>query len=378
MSKIKYLTSIKCVIHILILSGISIPVFALSNSCEYTGPPAPLKGSMIAEEVRVMTMNVWGQTGPGEGGSDTKCEARLNYIGKKIANSQPAFNIVGLTEVHPDYAVATCDGKALVKGIQINGEYKKNKARWGHPEASWDENIGPDYDGGTSLFSTSEFDWKPYKEHVHQYPQDEGWRTAHGFIFSRIRINSEASIDVYVTHIHSNCDQQCRYNELKELAEGIHDRSANSGFPVLVMGDFNIRGPNPTAKECDNYKGYGDIMDLLRNPRDLWLEAHPNQAGTTYPTTKNKRIDYIFSLTDPYFTNSPYELVLSDPDDLNTFQWQMPGYYSLEYNPIEVIGSQSFKKWNEGPFRVSDHAGIDAMLEVRQRVSLAAILLTIF
>jgi hypothetical protein len=171
-------------------------------------------------------------------------------------------------------------------------------------------------------------------------------------------------IDVYVTHLyskgdgHNACDQQCRYGQLQQLARGIHERSANSGNPVLVMGDFNIGGPNPTASQCNGNPGYGDIMDVLRNPRDIWLEAHPNKSGTTHVGKTPQRIDFMFVLTDPYFTNSTRQLVLRDPAAVRLVDWQMPGYH--------VPAMASGPRWIEGPFDVSDHVGIEAMLEVQQ------------
>ncbi|HFD11417.1 MAG TPA: hypothetical protein ENJ32_02945 [Crenotrichaceae bacterium] len=327
---------------------------AVSNSCEYTGPLAPIKGELI-DTVRVMTMNVWGQKEFKE--SDSKCQARLKTIGNNIAITSPRFNIVGLTEVHPDYVGITCDGSKLVDSIQSNGEYIGNKARWGHPETS-----AIAYDGGISLFSTTAYEWHPYEKHVHQYSPKHKSRTAMGFIFATIQLKSGIALDVYVTHIHSttgtvpgtNCNQACKFKELQQLAYGIHERSANSGNPVLVMGDFNIGGPNPTADHCLGNKGYGDIMDVLRNPRDMWLEAHPHIAGSTH---SDERIDFMFFLTDAYFTSSPYELTISNSETVKLIQWKMSGFSK---NLI----------WHQGPFRVSDHFGIEATLEVRKRLGL--------
>jgi len=347
---------------------------AISNSCEYTGPPAPPRGSVIGQ-LRVMTMNVWGQNQD----SERKCEARLRYIGERLANQQTLFDVIGLTEVHPDYVGMTCDGKELVDGLRVNGEYKSNKARWGHPETP-----ALDYDGGTSIFSTSEFDWAPYKDHVERYSPHYQWRTAHGFVFARIPLVREITrpdgrvakdhragmVDVYVTHLYSKgegssrCDQQCRYGQLQQLARGIHERSADSGNPVLVMGDFNIGGPNPTTRTCEGNPGYGDIMDVLRNPRDIWLEAHPNQRGTTEIGDSHKRIDFIFALTDPYFTNSTRQLVISRPESVKLIDWEMPGY-----DVPTVSGLYTTNVWKEGPFPVSDHYGIEATFEVHRPAS---------
>ena len=346
------------------------PAPAISASCDYTGPPAPPRGTPIGK-LRVLAMNVWGQNDD----SETKCQARLRYIGERLANEKPLFDVIGLTEVHPDYAFVTCDGEKLVDGLRVNGQYKGKKARWGHPETS-----ALHYDGGTSLFATSEFDWTPYEEHVERYSPKYQTRTAHGFVFGRIPIVRETTgrdgntaqdhragmVDVYVTHLYSKgsgstaCNQECRYRQLQQLARGIHRRSATSGNPVLVMGDFNIGGPNPTADSCAGNTGYGDIMEVLRNPRDLWLEAHPGRKGTTLVDSP-QRIDYIFLLTDPYFTNSSKELVLASANDVKLIDWQMPGY---SFPP--VAGSLQ-ATWKPGPFAVSDHYGIEATLEVQQR-----------
>lgn len=332
-------------------------VSALSTSCTYTGPPAPVKGEAYTQ-IRILSMNVQGQKPTFE--SEQKCETRLTTIGENIANISPSFDIVGLTEVHPDYAVLTCNGKKLVDAIQSRGEYLGNKARWGHPETSFEE-----YDGGTSLFSRTVFSWSPYERHVHRFTPTLFPRTAHGFIFSRIPLSSGLELDVYVVHIHStsgigntDCNQQCKVNELEQLAEGIHERSANSGNPVLVMGDFNIGGPNPTQSHCEGNTGYGDIMNLLRHPRDVWLEAHPDLTGSTHG---DERIDFMFLLTDPYFTNSPYELVISDPQSVRLINWSMPGF-------------RKRGTWHQGPFKVSDHLGLEATFGIQRRLGWGVLL----
>ncbi len=311
------------------------------QDCSYTGPPEPIKGSPIIGDIRVLAMNVFGQK---DDWGDSYCEKRLKKTGEFIANANPSYNIVGLTEVHPDYVKITCDGNALVKGIQKNGEYGSGKHRWGHPETSWKY-----YDGGLAIFSTSQFDWTPYDEHVHKFAFNPKSRTTSGFIFVQIRISNEVTIDVYVTHLHSknallaDCNRNCRYQELEELAKGIHERSALSGNPVLVMGDFNIGGPNPDANNCAGNCGYSDIMDVFRNPRDLWLErTNTTESGSTH---KEQRIDYIFVMTDSFFTNSQQEIFLSGRERIQKVAWEM----------------------DDGE-AVSDHLGLSATLEIREKV----------
>lgn len=128
-------------------------------------------------------------------------------------------------------------------------------------------------------------------------------------------------------------------------SKGIHERSELSGNPVLVMGDFNIGGPNPDPNICDGNCGYGDIMDVFRNPRDLWLErTNSTVSGSTHD---GQRIDYMFVMTDPYFTNSEYEIFLSGRERIQKVDWKM----------------------DDGE-PVSDHLGLSATLEIREKVKL--------
>ena len=313
------------------------------QDCTYIGPQEPCKGALILDDIRVLAMNVYGQKGDW---GDSYCEKRLKKTGEFIADANPLYNIIGLTEVHPDYSKITCDGNALVEGIQKNGEYGSGKHRWGHPETSWLY-----YDGGLALFSTSQFDWTPYDKHVHKFSFNPISRTTSGFIFAQIVMNDEVTIDLYITHLHSknsiiaDCSRNCRYQELEELAKGIHERSALSGNPVLVMGDFNIGGPNPDANNCAGNCGYSDIMSVLRNPRDLWLErSSTTVCGSTH---KEERIDYIFVMTDSFFTNSQQEIFLSGRERIQKVAWKM----------------------DDGA-PVSDHLGLSATLEIREKVEI--------
>lgn len=316
-----------------------------TSDCAYTGPLEPERGLVVIGTIRVLAMNVYGQSPD----SDGDCEERLRRTGELIANARPPYDIVGLTEVHPNYPISTCDGQALVEGIQMDGEYGQGKHRWGHPEVDWSS------DGGLALFSTREFDWSPYSEHAHRFSFDPWGRLPHGFIFSSIKVADDVWIDVYVVHLHSqhswftDCDRDCRYEELEELAKGIRERSANSGNPVIVMGDFNIGGPSPSPSACNGNCGYSDIMDVLRNPRDLWRETGSTLPGGTHEvggsSAIGQRIDYIFVMSDPYFYDSKYEIFLAGRDQFEIVDWRM----------------------DDGE-PVSDHLGLSATLEIRERV----------
>jgi hypothetical protein len=256
----------------------------------------------------------------------------------------------------------------------------------------------------------------------------QSWPEAlQGVILARVRIpNTPVTIDVYVLHLHAasdGCDRCCREEELQELVEFIEAHSPCSGNPVIVMGDFNIGGP-PTC--CGN-QGYEDILTALRNPRDLWWEAHPcgqpprlhcgdpgnpcdepesacfpgectiplapapevnychaadpfqcNQVTCSdapaqcLPTCSNQppapfcagwagytndgcvnelsdsqdRIDFIFAITDPSLTSSPFTI---DLVDARVADWTM------------TIQPDT----GGAPLHVSDHLGVEATIEIR-------------
>ena len=330
---------------IFIQASLAIAQQCTNQDCAYSGPAAPPMGALVLPEFPVLFINVYGQK---DDWGDADCEARLRRTGEIVADTVPNYVIVGMTEVHPDYARITCDGRAVVEGMQKNGEYGSGKHRWGHPETDWTS-----YDGGLAIFSTAMFDWEPYDRHAHKYDFDPWFRTPHGFVFAQIMVSPQVTIDVYVTHLHSQsswpveCDRGCRYQELEELAKGIHERSQSSGNPVLVMGDFNIGGPNPSPGVCDGNCGYSDIMDVLRNPRDLWSETRPQGPGSTHgvdlPTTVGERIDFMFVMTDPFFYDSPFEIFLAGRERVSIMAWEMP-----DGTPV------------------SDHFGLRALLEVRE------------
>jgi endonuclease/exonuclease/phosphatase family metal-dependent hydrolase len=185
-----------------------------------------------------------------------------------------------------------------------------------------------------------------------------------GFIFTRIRISgTPVTLDVYVVHPHSEgegCKLPCHESNMSQLAREIRSHSSTSGNPVLVMGDFNI------AADPEGNAAYRTIMTHLRNPRDLWREAHPGRpvhegytkdpcgALTWYTCvgdgTSGKRIDYIFVVEDETLTNSKYRVVIERPDDIRVVKW--------------------FELRDEYPFlrRLSDHFGVEATLEIQQRV----------
>ncbi len=349
-------------------------------SCDYERPVAPVsqlpsltQGELLGT-FRVLTANVFGQSQDSLGEilfvGDEVCQKRLKQIGVYIRDAQPPYDIVGLEEWHSDN-IHTCNGVVLKNRLDDLDSsldtqlydapkgYEWSHHRWGHPEAN-DQN-----DGGVGLFARIPYLWEKYSsgefddvfvetENVHQFYPRLKARSAHGFMFARLYQDyPDVGIDVYVVHLTSTqsdpnkCDEQCKALMLGQLREGIHERSAESGFPVLVMGDFNIGGPNPTTAECAGSKRYGTIMESLGHPSDVWLSAHPGEQGGTYAwlSERPERIDYMFIVNDPYLTNSEFELSVRDPSSVQLIDWHL----------------------QVGVSDPPDHRGLEATFELRKK-----------
>ncbi len=331
--------------------------------------------------VRLLTANIYGQHVEGASDvlgfrSDLYCEDRLEAIGEQILAASPPYDVVGLQEWHSD-SLTTCDGAVLKNLLKSNGyptkptgyaavEQGKNwrHFRWAHPHA-YDQR-----DGGLGLISRTPFVWEDYSEddfddvfvdteNVIQFHPRLKPRGAHGVTFARIYLDyPDQAIDTYNVHVPSTqqsgpaedmCDDDCKVYMLGQLREMIHERSATSGNPVVVMGDFNIGGPNPTFEECVGNSGYAQILQTLGNPVDVWQQAHPGEAGSTHnwdhATRDPSRIDFIFLVDDPYLANSDFELRIERSEDVAVVDWQ----------------------------GLSDHHGVEATLSLRRKLSWASV-----
>lgn len=324
-----------------------------STTCAYSGDAAPiLHGGMVAT-ARVLTQNMYGKTDSTfcDGGPD--CSTRLAVAGATIAGQVQTYDVVGVQEVN-EGQTCSCDGVTFVDGIRNNGDL--DYVEWGYPSAGWD--------GGIGIFSTSAV------TAFNQEGTDNGGSNhSSGHIFARTTVDSLA-VDYYVVHLKSGPETSSisqRKVELERLRDDIEEQSASSGNPVIVMGDFNIGGLNMNSlagDTCEGNEGYEDIMEVLGNPRDIWLEAHGSDGvegatvdGNTNSLAKDdehKRIDFMFVVTAPSLTNSSYDVVVSNPSSVSLWR----GY----------VGSSDGSYG--GP--VSDHWGLRATLEFREKVSFPA------
>jgi hypothetical protein len=186
-----------------------------------------------------------------------------------------------------------------------------------------------DVDGGLGTFT------------LHRIDEAEDWALEkfdfldcrrQGFTLTRIPVDgTDVTLDVYNVHLCGECNDECREDELEQLAKVISEKSRTSNNPVLAMGDFNI-GADPERTL------YETLRKKLRNPRDVWLEVRANATDPGW-TTSSKRIDYIFLITDPKLMNSRFVL---RPTDVHVVPWTEP-----------TTGSP-----------VSDHRGVEATIDI--------------
>lgn len=363
--KLLLINKLWIIILLILLTG-SLSSQVVYADCVYQSPIAESHGALM-RSFKVMSINTFGQDVDGlidfVTTTDASCQNRLREIGEHIRDVRKPYDIVGLQEWHTDTA-ATCNGVVLknriddlypVSGVNVDESHTQDHYRWAHPEA-YDQN-----DGGLGIVSKTKFLWEKYSEddfgsfwdedpteteNIHQFtPRFNDtvtlpfyWkvaRTAHGFLFARIFLsrNPDIAVDTYVVHLTSTgtgrnkCNLQCKRGMLEQLREGIHQRSATSGYPVLVMGDFNIGGPfdnTDPSKPCKGNDGYRDIMKNLGNPQDLWLEGNRalnREEGYTHISEGDKmRIDFMFVPSDPYLVNSPYKITHKNPRKIEHIQ----------------------------------------------------------
>ena len=347
----------------------------------------------VEKQLRILTQNIYGQ--------GDVCEERATRFGDIVADAEPAYDIVGVQEYFHNWDAGTgwwsCDDDALLESITSlpNGRYRNsNNTYLFKPDGEADDYglIGcafsipgciagsaiAEVDGGIGVFTLHPIDRDGEPPNEWEWGDGYGARE-HGFIFTRIDIPfSNLTVDTYIVHLHSasdgyrypwapRCDRGCRQAELAQLADKISEISGESGNPVIVMGDFNIAGPISEAEfQMDNggsvqpWAGnccYRDILYALGDPRDLWLESHPDDPGdggytggceiTDSPAMcqGDERIDYIFVLTNEDLTNSAYEIVIQDPEDVKRVGWTFG-------NPRRYL---------------SDHFGVESTILIRDR-----------
>jgi endonuclease/exonuclease/phosphatase family metal-dependent hydrolase len=146
--------------------------------------------------------------------------------------------------------------------------------------------------------------------HVYEHAAEEDVLAAKGVLHARLAGGPDDVMDVFVTHMQSG-DQhgEVRRRQVEELARFIRASTAGAVNPVLVLGDFNIRGA--LVDRQDPASDYRFLLRMLRAavaPRplvDSWLALHganPDPGSGTKRRMRadgtlrahEERIDYVF------------------------------------------------------------------------------------
>ena len=146
--------------------------------------------------------------------------------------------------------------------------------------------------------------------HVYRTAAEEDALAAKGVLHVRLARSADDLIDVFVTHLQAGEEHGAvRRRQIEELASFIRARVNDAAHPVLVLGDFNVRG-----SRVDRQDAASDYVFLLRTlnaavaPRgfaDAWLATHADDPETDSGTKPRvladgtlrpheQRVDYLF------------------------------------------------------------------------------------
>jgi len=278
--------------------------------------PATPEGSL---RLRVLTLNMGGLRYPprlGWVGDHSRCAHRFGSVGDHIREASPRYDIVGLQELYraPDLGILTCDPRPFVEALDPPADRPGMVSRRLFLPAG--ERWRLEADGGIGLVTR------------HTIERSGSWRftgsggplrAARGVLYARVAISGSAlRVEAYVVHLSAGRGgAEQRRRELRALSEVIAANSGSSGNPVLILGDFNVDGTPGVSAEYDR------MVELLRQPRDLWREANPTLEGYTFDCRGNAlaamrkcddqaRIDYVLVATHPEFTRSRYTVTVDE------------------------------------------------------------------
>jgi endonuclease/exonuclease/phosphatase family metal-dependent hydrolase len=146
--------------------------------------------------------------------------------------------------------------------------------------------------------------------HVYEHAAEEDALAAKGVLHARLARSRAEVIDVFVTHLQAGAEHGAvRRRQLEELARFIRGTVDGAADPILVLGDFNVRGT--LVDRQDPTSDYHFLLRTLRAavaPRplvDSWLATHAADADSdsgTKPRLRadgtlrahEERIDYMF------------------------------------------------------------------------------------
>jgi endonuclease/exonuclease/phosphatase family metal-dependent hydrolase len=146
--------------------------------------------------------------------------------------------------------------------------------------------------------------------HVYQHAVEEDVLAAKCVLHVRLARGADDVIDVFVTHLQAGHEHgPVRRRQIEELGSFMSNALDGKANPVLVLGDFNVRGSRVDRQDPgSDYHFLRRTLDSAVAPRrfvDAWLATHaddPDTASGTKPRVlpdgtlrpHEERIDHLF------------------------------------------------------------------------------------
>ena len=146
--------------------------------------------------------------------------------------------------------------------------------------------------------------------HVYGHAAEEDRLAAKGVLYARLAPAAGDFIDVFVTHLQAGQEHGAvRRRQIEDLASFIRRKTHGAAHPVLVLGDFNIRGSQVDRQDIgSDYHFLLQQLDAAVAPQrfvDTWLATNPRDPETASGTKPRvlpdgsvrpheERIDYVF------------------------------------------------------------------------------------
>ena len=145
--------------------------------------------------------------------------------------------------------------------------------------------------------------------HIYVHAAEQDALAAKGALHVRL-VRGDDTIDVFVTHLQAGNEHGAvRRAQIEELASFIRREADGEPHPVLVLGDFNVRGSRVDRRDPgSDYNFLRRTLDAAVAPRrfaDAWLATHADDPDTDSGTKPRvladgtrrpheERVDYLF------------------------------------------------------------------------------------
>jgi endonuclease/exonuclease/phosphatase family metal-dependent hydrolase len=266
------------------------PLRAASYNVQFVTPDLPLLGHLLRE---------W----PGH---KPNVAERAEAIAERLA----CFDVIALQETINDQR-----RRELLDRIETAGRAcgEPSRLRSGRMFESVE---GPDIEQGSwlplvgnELTLASRLAIVRSGSHIYQHAAEEDALAAKGVLHVRLARGAD-TIDVFVTHLQAGEEHGAvRRAQIEELASFIRREADRGAKPVVVLGDFNVRGSRVDRQDPgSDYHFLRRTLDAAVAPRrfaDSWLATHASgpetDSGTKPPVRADgtrrvheERIDYLF------------------------------------------------------------------------------------